>query len=1117
MSLIPNKSSIRFTINKKKVSLDVDIFREIIQFCPKIPGQKFEDLPLEYDILSFIRYLGHSGDIIYLSDVNGIFYKKNIDYVYLLWEDFLFKIENKEAKKTNKMSYLRFTKIIIDYFMSKDKYEDTQVYGTILLNELTNQAMLESKAYKTYYAFAYGEKTPKLMYVLKKAESDTSPKRKPVQATKGTKIKTKAKVAKSDKKKQPTKFPKAKGLDVLSKVALTKVEQLKMATKRSKKQFYSSHASGSGDGVDTQSKVPHEQHLKKTGADEGIGTIPGVPDVPIYESESEKESWGDSEEEDEEDENDSEDKSNGNDDDANDDDNQEGDDTNDDDEETDSDRTESDRIKIHVLNYATTKYYEEEEEKIDDEEMMDEEEDHEVTKELYDDVNVNLGNEDTDMTNADQGASEQQNVSQESGFEQVEEDAHVTLTLVLDTQKVDEPVKSSSVSSDFTSKLLNLENPSPTDNEIASLLDTTARHATAVLEITSSFTTTIPPPPLFFNPLLQQATPTPTPKTSETTTSFPSLLDFSFVFRFNNRVTNLVKDLSKIKQVDQYAQALSSITAIVDRYIDNKLREAINKAIQAHNLDCIQEAQDEKNAYVELVDTSMRALINEEVNTQLPQILPQVVSDFANHVIEKNVIESVEDAVLTRSSSQPKSTYDALFESYNTKKDLFDLYGEVFSLKRSRDDRYKDQDPSAGSDRGTKRRKSNKDANSSRDLSHTVDDSGVQQDQEFDTGNNDEQPANKEVTKDDWFKKPERPPTPDSNWNKRQHVDSRPPQTRISQVARAKEPHTSFDELMDTSCNFSAFVLNRLYIKDLTQEILVGPTFELLKGTCKSKPYPFDLSKPLLLIRDHRGRQVIPQDFFITNDLEYLKGRDLSRWHSTSVTKTKATTYKIKWIEDLVRNLWSPVKVIYDQHSYWGPKHQHFYGFAANMTSSKDVYFKKRIIAVTRLLIMKKYDYGHLEEIEVRREDQKLYKFREGDFPRLCLQDIKDMLLILVQHKLTNLTIDEWYDLNVALRMFTRRIVIQRRVEYLKLGVKSYQKKLNVTKPDTFRSNIRNRTTYTAYSDPKGVIYKDQMNRNRLTRANELHKFSDGTLNDVQSALNDIAKGIRMEYLTNRR
>nr|GEZ40965.1 hypothetical protein [Tanacetum cinerariifolium] len=73
---------------------------------------------------------------------------------------------------------------------------------------------------------------------------------------------------------QPAKKTKAKGLVVLSEVALLEAEQIKLATKRSKKDFYISHASGS---------------------DEGIGTIPWVPDVPPYASESDKESWGDSE------------------------------------------------------------------------------------------------------------------------------------------------------------------------------------------------------------------------------------------------------------------------------------------------------------------------------------------------------------------------------------------------------------------------------------------------------------------------------------------------------------------------------------------------------------------------------------------------------------------------------------------------------------------------------------------------------------------------------------------------------------------------------------------------------------------------------------------------------
>nr|GEZ16892.1 hypothetical protein [Tanacetum cinerariifolium] len=103
--------------------------------------------------------------------------------------------------------------------------------------------MLESKAYKIYYAFASREKTPKPKYIRKKADSDTSPNQKPVQATKGTRIKTKAKVTNSDKKKQLVNKPKAKGLAVLSEV--TEAKQLKLATKRSKTRFYSSHASGS--------------------------------------------------------------------------------------------------------------------------------------------------------------------------------------------------------------------------------------------------------------------------------------------------------------------------------------------------------------------------------------------------------------------------------------------------------------------------------------------------------------------------------------------------------------------------------------------------------------------------------------------------------------------------------------------------------------------------------------------------------------------------------------------------------------------------------------------------------------------------------------------------------
>nr|GFC70105.1 hypothetical protein [Tanacetum cinerariifolium] len=97
---------------------------------------------------------------------------------------------------------------------------------------------------------------------------------------------------------------------------------------------------------------------------------------------------------------------------------------------------------------------------------------------------TNLEKGDAEMTDANPKGSEQQNVSQESIFEQEEEDTHLTLTPVSDAQKADELVQSSSVSFYFTSKFINLKNPSPTDNEIASLMETSASHATAIPELT---------------------------------------------------------------------------------------------------------------------------------------------------------------------------------------------------------------------------------------------------------------------------------------------------------------------------------------------------------------------------------------------------------------------------------------------------------------------------------------------------------------------------------------------------------------------------------------------------------------------------------------------------------
>ncbi|GKF63011.1 hypothetical protein Tco_0183065 [Tanacetum coccineum] len=103
-----------------------------------------------------------------------------------------------------------------------------------------------------------------------------------------------------------------------------------------------------------------------------------------------------------------------------------------------------------------------------------------------------------------------------------------------------------------------------------------------------------------------------------------------------------------------------------------------------------------------------------------------------------------------------------------------------------------------------------------------------------DLGNTKDQPNVEEASKNDWFKKLERPLTPYRDWNASKQIDFRPPQTWISKMAKAGKPPTTFDELMSTPIDFSAYVLHNLKIKNLTPEHLIGPSFNLLKGTCKS-------------------------------------------------------------------------------------------------------------------------------------------------------------------------------------------------------------------------------------------------------------------------------------------
>nr|GFB50832.1 hypothetical protein [Tanacetum cinerariifolium] len=265
--------SIRFKMDTKKHIINLESFRDILHIRPRVPGQLFADPSFEEEIFAFIRFLGHSAAIKTLNDVNinklyqpwrsfaalinkcltgksssydslrlsqaqilwGLNHKRNIDYAYLMWEDFVYQVEHKKQKKSNEMYYPRFTKAIIHHFMSKDPSIPRR--NKVNLHYVRNDFMFSTIK---LYAIATGEAAPKPKASVRRTRSSSDTSVTPPTAATSPRPKASA------KGKQTSKESKAKSLSALSEVAMTEAQQLKLVLKRSMQQTHISQPSGSG-------------------------------------------------------------------------------------------------------------------------------------------------------------------------------------------------------------------------------------------------------------------------------------------------------------------------------------------------------------------------------------------------------------------------------------------------------------------------------------------------------------------------------------------------------------------------------------------------------------------------------------------------------------------------------------------------------------------------------------------------------------------------------------------------------------------------------------------------------------------------------------------------------
>nr|GFA95595.1 hypothetical protein [Tanacetum cinerariifolium] len=617
------------------------------------------------------------------------------------------------------MYYPRFTKVIIDYFMTRkpsiprrnrinwhyvrddvlfstikvvSRHQTTQQYGVILSIELTTDDIRNSKAYKEYYACTTGEAAPKPKASARKKKGDSASSTTPPTPTPTTIVVSSPRLSATGKGKQPKRaITPTKPTDV----ERTEAEQLKIALKRSKQETHVSQQRGPG-------------------TDEGTGSRPGVLDVPSDDSEEEL-SWN-----------------------------------------------------------------------------------------SFDDEDVDAQDEGDKNNESDDGNS------------------HVTLTPVHPAGLQE----SSSVSSFVTSML----NPI-SDAGVESIFTTTSSLIVSLQRPTPIMTpSTIA--------TITTSSDAPIPPTIIPSTILENLPTFNSVFRFDERLRSLETTFSEYRQTNPFVDAVSTIPGIVHQYMTQQMTKAIREAVQIQT-DRLQDSlQRENDEFLCNIDENMKKIIKGQVKSQVKEqvscILPRIkefvnatleaevltrsshssrtsyaiAADLSEMELKKILIKKTEGNKSIQRSDEQRNLYKALVEAYDADKTILDTHGESTILKRRRED--DDQEgPSAGSDRGSKRRREGGEHASASTPSDTA------------TGS-----AGRSTTG--------RPPSLDRDWNKTLPTAQGDAQSWISELARQTDVRSSFNELLDTPIDLSNFIMNQLGVATLTPELLAGPTYELMRGSCNS-------------------------------------------------------------------------------------------------------------------------------------------------------------------------------------------------------------------------------------------------------------------------------------------
>ncbi|GJT73860.1 hypothetical protein Tco_1033146 [Tanacetum coccineum] len=549
------------------------------------------------------------------------------------------------------------------------------------------------------------------------------------------------------------------------------------------------------------------------------------------------------------------------------------------------------------------------------------------------------------------------------------------------------------------------------------------------------------------------------------------------------RVAKLEQDMSKVKKFNHSADVLASIQSqvppVVDKYLGTKLDDALLKTLERHTspeeIIRIKRDQEEKKQEptytIKLTDQA--ALEEFDLKSALFKFMHKNKSTNRNPA-NYRLYHALMEALIEDENAMDKEVADTV-KDHKRKHDGDD------------DDDDDDEGPSAGSNQGKSIKKRRKREPESAQKPSTTKESSKGKDPKVGSKTGKSAPA----------KDPVEEPTEKVIMDEG-HVsdpDTTTWQTLLGQCTFAKA-HQDPDEnklhnKIDDIGSFIRWYCRRIGKEELSKADLEGPAFMMVKGFHENsislqfqmeechklltnqidlvnpeghRIVP-DISNPLPL-GGPPGQVTIQPQFFFNKDLEYLLTGDKERNRALSISKLKAALYQDFGLEELVPSLWIESEREYDISAAYGITHWWF--------SRKQFYINK-----------------HSEP-------------SDRDAVR------SHMRILSVISKLDHLPKQDKVHLHNAVSLWTRNIVIRKRVEDLQLGIESYQTKLNLEQPNWDASDFPFKEDYTIVFKPRAVIYKDNDNNRKMMIINEVHKFSDGTLTIIKEKLDFMVKDFKL-------